>query len=163
MSTVTSETVRAEYSSGTGWEAGNIAPATKWIDESGNVVDSEPTGIGRVLIAQGDVVRPYMVDVLKGTTSVDLDPRVDNEHSPGDASHGNQTPAVTGREPLDADDDAPAAPDYSKMNKGPLQDAIDARNAPRPDDQKLDREGTKAELAARLKADDDARAGGDSA
>lgn len=147
MGTVKSETVRAEYSSGTGWEAGNLAPATKWLNEAGEVVDSEPTGIGRVLIAQGDVVRPYMVDVLGGSTKVSLDPRHDNENSMGDSSHG--------REPLD--DDESGEPGFGKMGKADLEAEVDARNAARPDESKIDRKGTKAELVERLQADDSAR------
>jgi hypothetical protein len=82
---IKSETVRGQYASGTGFEAGNIAPSTKYIDENGKVVDDEPTGIGSVLIAAGDVVREHMVETLKrGSTSP---VRYDNEHSPGDASN----------------------------------------------------------------------------
>lgn len=164
MALVNTETVRGEYSSGTGFEPGNRAPSTLWTDENGKVVDSEPKGVGRVLVAAGDVVHPHIADAIKAGSRAVAGARLDNEHSFGDASHA-------GREPLEDDDDSdgdgdgdtPPAPDYSKMNKGPLQDEIDARNAPRPDDAKIDREGTKAELAARLKADDAARAGDDDA
>lgn len=100
MGTVKSESVRGEYTAGTGFEAGNVAPSTKYVDENGKITDDEPTGVGRVLVAQGDTVRPHMVEAMKAGT-VDLTPRVDNEHSPGDTSR---------RESLDVDDDdAPAA------------------------------------------------------
>lgn len=98
------DTVRGEYTSGTGWEAGNAAPSTKYIDENGKVTDDEPTGVSRVLVAAGDVVRPHMVEALKaGSTQVAVD--FSNANSPGDSSHSV-------REPLDADetDGEPAKP-----------------------------------------------------
>ena len=84
---IRSETVpTAQYSSGTGFEAGQRAPSTKYVTEDGEVVDDEPTGISTVLVAEGDVVREHMVDAIKnGSTATRL--RFDNEHSPGDASH----------------------------------------------------------------------------
>lgn len=58
------ETVRGEYSSGTGWEAGQRAPSTKYIDGDGKVVDDEPKGGGHVLVFEGDTVREHMVAAL---------------------------------------------------------------------------------------------------
>jgi hypothetical protein len=68
---VGSATVRGEYANGTGWEAGQAAPSTKYVDLDGNVTDKEPKGGGRVLVFEGDTVRPHMVDALKGTTAKD--------------------------------------------------------------------------------------------
>lgn len=83
----TQDKVRGEYASGTGWEAGQIAPSTKYVDMDGKVSDSEPKGGGSVLVAEGDVVRPHMVEALKsGVPKL----RMDNEHSPGDASHSRR-------------------------------------------------------------------------
>lgn len=61
---VGSANVRGEYASGTGWEAGQLAPSTKYVDMDGNVTDKEPKGGGRVLVFEGDVVRPHMVEAL---------------------------------------------------------------------------------------------------
>lgn len=83
------ETVRGEYANGTGWEAGQLAPSTKWIDEDGKVVDKEPKGISRVLVFEGDVVREHMVDAIKASKS-SVSVRVDNENSAGDASHSRR-------------------------------------------------------------------------
>lgn len=99
MGTVNSETVRGEYVGGTGFEAGNVAPSTKYIDEDGKVTDEQPAGVARVLVEKGDVVRPHMVAALEAGRSETVGMRYDNEHSTGDASHGAD------REPLDVDDD----------------------------------------------------------
>lgn len=64
---IKSEKVRGQYASGVGFEAGNVAPSTKWLDENGKVVDKEPTGVSRVLVFEGDVVREHMVDAIKAS------------------------------------------------------------------------------------------------
>jgi len=62
-----SEKVRGEYANGVGWEAGCIAPSTKYVDDAGNVTDTIPVGASHVLVAEGDVVRPHMAAVLAGS------------------------------------------------------------------------------------------------
>jgi hypothetical protein len=63
------ETVRGEYASGTGWEAGMRAPSTKYVDMDGNVSDDEPKGGGHVLVAEGDTVHQHMLDAMKAKTA----------------------------------------------------------------------------------------------
>jgi hypothetical protein len=47
------------------------------------------------------------------------------------------------------------APPYEQWSKTELQEEVDARNEGRPDDQKLNRAGTKEELSQRLYDDDE--------
>jgi hypothetical protein len=62
---IKSEKVRGQYASGVGWDAGQVAPSTKYVDMDGKVTDKEPVGGGHVLIAEGDVVREHMLPQLK--------------------------------------------------------------------------------------------------
>lgn len=88
---VGSATVRGEYANGTGWDAGQNAPSTKYVDGDGKVTDKEPRGEGaRILVAEGDVVRPHMVEAIKAGNAAVPGRALDNENSPGDASHGRR-------------------------------------------------------------------------
>lgn len=64
---IKSEKVRGEYASGVGWEAGQVAPSTKFVSMDGKVSDKEPAGGGHVLVAEGDVVREHMAAQLKAS------------------------------------------------------------------------------------------------
>lgn len=145
MALVQSDTVRGEYTSGTGWEAGNKAPATRWVDEDGNVSETEPKGVSRVLVAAGDVVRPHMVDVLNGG-SLPVRGDVSNDNSPGDASR-MQTPAPAVE---------PVVDPYDGKTKKELSDLIADRNVDREDDEQIvaDKRANVAALKALLLADD---------
>lgn len=85
--TAASDTVRGEYSSGTGFEPGNRAPSTKYVDEDGKVTDKAPTGVGRVLVFEGDTVHPHIAQAIKDGTYAVAGARLDNENSPGDHSN----------------------------------------------------------------------------
>ena len=59
-------TVRGEYTEGEGWNAGQRAPSTKYVDMDGKIMDKEPKGGGHVLVFAGDVVRPDIARQLSG-------------------------------------------------------------------------------------------------
>jgi hypothetical protein len=49
----------ATYSEGSGFDAGNVAPSTKYVDgTSGKIVSKEPSNGGWVVVAEGDTVSP---------------------------------------------------------------------------------------------------------
>lgn len=54
-----------QYADGEGFEAGQRAPSTKYIDrDRENVSDDEPDGGGWVLVQKGDVVSPDVARIL---------------------------------------------------------------------------------------------------
>lgn len=68
-----------------------------------------------------------------------------------DAQHGKAGDAAQGEDLFVSEDDKP----YEEWTVAELQGEIDARNADgRADDKKLNRNGNKAQLADRLRADD---------
>lgn len=126
MSTISNDTMRGEYVSGEGFEAGNVAPSTKYADMNGKLSDSEPVGGGHVIVFKGDRVSPSMAAVIAAGS---------------DASDAS-------------DDDSDETKPYAKWRKAALVDEIEKRNADRDDDDKLDASGTVPQLAALLDADD---------
>lgn len=99
--------VDGEYTTGEGWEAGNVAPSDKYLTVDGKVVDELPKGEGGWQLAiKGSPVTPALAKQIEDADAgraVGVPGNLANENSPGDHSNREDGAGTAAASPSDAD------------------------------------------------------------